>query len=216
MTKLKRKIIQVKGVFLRLQNIRKGSRLSRIGRYLVAKFNTRHLIGLTLVFILPLGSLTSPVLSQTNQGEGTALMVSSGTINAIPQNISIKTEPSTQMPLEYFRITQGYHLFHRAIDLAAPLGTPIKPVASGTIKIVNYNSFGLGNYIVIRHSCDFYSVYAHLSKINVKKNEQVKQEDTIGAVGSTGHSTGPHLHLETIVDNQKINPLSILPINSNI
>jgi len=211
MTKIKRKIIQVKGVFLRLQNIRKGSRLSRIGRYLVSKFNTRYLIGLTLVFILPLGSLANPALSQTNQDGDNVLVVSSGAIGAAPQNISIKTKPSTQIPLDHFRITQGYHLFHRAIDLAAPLGTPIKPIASGTIKIISYNNFGLGNYIVIRHSCDFYSVYAHLSKINVKKNEQVKQEDIIGAVGSTGHSTGPHLHLETIVDNQKINPLSILP-----
>jgi len=211
MIKLKQKIIQTKGVFLRLQNIRKGSRLSRVGRYLVDKFNTRYLIGLTLVFILPLGGLANPALSQTNQSEGAALVVSSGAISTAPQNISVRTEPSIQMPLEYFRITQGYHLFHQAIDLAAPSGTPIKPIASGKVEIVSYNSFGLGNYLVIRHGADFYSVYAHLRKINIDRGSSVNKETILGQVGSTGFSTGPHLHLETIVDNQKINPLSILP-----
>jgi len=211
MTKLKQKIIQVKGVFLRLQNIRKGSRLSRIGRYLVAKFNTRYLIGLTLIFILPLGSLANPALSQTNQGEDAVLVVSSGAISTTPQNVSIKTETSIQLPLANFRITQGYHFFHQAIDLAAPSGTPIKPIASGKVEIVSYNSFGLGNYLVIRHGANFYSVYAHLRKININRGDLVNKETILGQVGSTGFSTGPHLHLETIVDNQKINPLSILP-----
>jgi len=155
---------------LRLQNIRKGSRLSRIGRYLVAKFNTCYLIGLTLAFILPLGSLTNPALSQTNQDGDTVLVASSGAISAAPQNISIKTETSTQMPLEHFRITQGYHFFHQAVDLAAPLGTPIKPIASGKVEIVSYNSFGLGNYLVIRHGANFYSVYAHLRKPSFGNN----------------------------------------------
>jgi len=218
MIKLKKQISQIQGAFLRLQNIRRGSRISRIGRYLVTKFNTRYLIGLTLIFILPLGSLLNPALSQTNQDGDIALVASFNIASAVPRDISVKTKPSTQMPLEHFRITQGYHLFHQAIDLAAPLGTPIKPVASGKVEIISYNSFGLGNYVVIHHSYDFYSVYAHLSKINVKKNEQVEQEDIIGAVGSTGYSTGPHLHLETIVNDQKINPLTILPkaINSGI
>jgi len=211
MIKLKKQISQIQGAFLRLQNIRKGSRLSRIGRYLVAKLNTRYLIGLTLVFILPLGSLANPVLSQTNQDGDTALVVSSGAISAAPQNISIKTKTSIQLPLANFHLTQGYHFFHQAIDLAAPSGTPIKPIASGKVEIVSYNGFGLGNYLVIRHGANFYSVYAHLRKININRGDIVDKETILGQVGSTGFSTGPHLHLETIVDNQKINPLSILP-----
>ncbi len=211
MTKLKRQLSQFQGAFLHLQNIRKGSRLSRIGRYLVAKFNARYLTGLLLALVIPLGSLANPALSQTNWHENPTIAAPPNVVDAVPQNISLETNNSIQLPLTHFYISQGYHFFHQAIDLAAPAGTPIRPIADGQIAVVSYNGFGLGNYIVIRHSANFYSVYAHLLRINVKKNDWVKQKDVIGAVGSTGHSTGPHLHLETIVDNQKINPLTILP-----
>lgn len=208
MIKLKKQICQIRGAFLRLQNIRKGSKVSRLGRYLVEKANPRYFTGLLLMLIVPLGSLANPVLSQAKT-VNTIEPVSAVTVP--DDHILIKTNISVQFPFQHFYISQGYHSFHRAIDLATAWGTPIRPIANGKIEIISYNSFGLGNYIVIRHSASFYSVYAHLSKINVKRNQSVNQEDIIGNVGSTGHSTGPHLHLETIVDNQKINPLTILP-----
>jgi len=95
--------------------------------------------------------------------------------------------------------------------LAAPLGTVIKPISKGEVLLTSFNRFGLGNYLVIRHSPTFYSVYAHLSKIEVEKGQAVEKETIIGRVGSTGFSTGPHLHLEIILNEEKINPLSVLP-----
>ena len=193
---------------LRLKNIRKGSRLSRIGRTFLKKFNSRSLIGLVLAVSLSTGSLVNPAVWKI-RGAGAAQAET--VILGQPQEIVTITEKTAQIPLENYHLTQGYHFFHQAIDLAAPIGTPIKPVSAGKIEIINHNTFGLGNYIVIKHGTEFYSVYAHLNQIKVEKNQAVDKESVIGTVGSTGFSTGPHLHLEIIVEEQKINPLSILP-----
>jgi len=198
----------VKQPLLRLKNIRKGNRLSRIGRTFLKKFNSRSLVGSVLVISLSTGSLVNPAIWKI-RGAGAAQAQTA--ILEQPQEIITITEKTAQIPLENYRLTQGYHFFHPAIDLAAPIGTPIKPVSAGKIEIINHNTFGLGNYIVIKHGAGFYSVYAHLSQIKVEKNQTVDKETIIGTVGSTGFSTGPHLHLEVIVEEQKINPLSILP-----
>jgi murein DD-endopeptidase MepM/ murein hydrolase activator NlpD len=194
--------------FLRLKNIRKGSRLSRMGRIITQRFQARVLAGL-LIISLSLGGLNNlPVLN--NQPVEAAY---NPVVIEEPANITTHTETTAQLPLPVgsFSLTQGFHLFHPAIDLAAPIGTPIRPIATGSISITNQNNFGLGNYVVIKHGASFYSVYAHLNEIKVEINQEVTKETIIGTVGNTGFSTGPHLHLEIIVDNQKINPLTVLP-----
>jgi len=193
--------------FLRLKNIRKGNRLSRLGRIVVQKFQAQVLAGL-MILGLSLGSLNNlAVLANQPTKTDYSPVILSEPDNIIPTH----TETTTQLPLEEFRLTQKFHLFHPAIDLAAPIGTPIKPIAAGSISITSQNNFGLGNYIVIKHGASFYSVYAHLNEIRVEVNQEVTKETIIGTVGNTGFSTGPHLHLEIIVDNQKINPLTVLP-----
>ncbi|GCF95715.1 hypothetical protein NRIC_36060 [Enterococcus florum] len=85
--------------------------------------------------------------------------------------------------------------FHRGIDMAAPQGEPIYASKEGTVKKAEYHS-SWGNYVVIDHPDGYSTLYAHQSEYSVKAGEKVQQGDLIGFVGSTGNSTGPHLHLE--------------------
>ena len=100
----------------------------------------------------------------------------------------------------------GYNKMHRGTDFAAPTGTPIMASGDGVIKKAGWCGGG-GNCVVIRHNSTYQTVYAHMSKFarGIKKGVRVKQGQTIGYVGSTGKSTGPHLHYEVIVNGKKVN-----------
>jgi murein DD-endopeptidase MepM/ murein hydrolase activator NlpD len=100
----------------------------------------------------------------------------------------------------------GYNKMHRGTDFAAPKGTPIMASGNGIIKKAGWCGGG-GNCIKIRHNSTYQTVYAHMSKFarGIKNGVRVKQGQTIGYVGSTGKSTGPHLHYEVIVNGKKIN-----------
>ena len=100
----------------------------------------------------------------------------------------------------------GFNKMHKGTDFAAPLGTPIMASGDGVITKVGWCGGG-GNCIKIRHNKTYQTVYAHMSKFaaGMKKNIRVKQGQTIGYVGSTGKSTGPHLHYEVIVNGKKVN-----------
>ncbi len=101
----------------------------------------------------------------------------------------------------------GYRKMHAGVDFAAPTGTPIMAAGSGTVEYAGRNG-GYGNYIRIRHTDGYKTAYAHLSKFarGVRKGKYVTQDQTIGYVGSTGRSTGPHLHYEVHLHGKKINP----------
>ncbi|MBN1779112.1 MAG: peptidoglycan DD-metalloendopeptidase family protein [Candidatus Buchananbacteria bacterium] len=100
---------------------------------------------------------------------------------------------------------------HRAIDYAAAYGTPIRTVGDGTVIGAGSNGC-YGNMITIRHNATYTTRYAHQSKFAVKVGQKVKQGDVIGYVGSTGCSTGPHVHFEMIKNGVKVNSLKeILP-----
>jgi len=101
---------------------------------------------------------------------------------------------------------------HRAIDYAATYGTPIQSVGDGSVTFAGWNTQGYGNLVSIRHNATYSTNYAHQSKIIVRSGQRVKQGQTIGYVGSTGFSTGPHLHYEMVKNGVKINPLNeVLP-----
>ena len=121
-------------------------------------------------------------------------------------------------PLAFTRISSGYsmHRFHPitrtwkahpAIDYAAPVGTPIKTVGDGTIYDIGYNRFN-GNYIKIRHSNGYISIYLHMSRFarGMKHNRRVSQGQVIGYVGATGLATGPHLCFRMRKNGAPINP----------
>lgn len=96
---------------------------------------------------------------------------------------------------------------HKGIDLAAPTGTPIESVGDGTVVDARWNG-GYGKYIKIKHSAGYETIYGHLSKIGVKKGQKVQQGELIGAVGSTGNSTGPHLHYELHFNGSIVHPFN--------
>ena len=100
----------------------------------------------------------------------------------------------------------GFNKMHKGTDFAAPMGTPIMASGSGIIKKAGWCGGG-GNCVAIKHNSTYETVYAHMSKFakGIKKGVRVKQGQTIGYVGSTGKSTGPHLHYEVIINGKKVN-----------
>ena len=100
----------------------------------------------------------------------------------------------------------GYNKMHRGTDFAAPIGTPIMASGDGIVKKAGWCGGG-GNCVKIKHNSTYQTVYAHMSKFarGIKPGVRVKQGQTIGYVGSTGKSTGPHLHYEVIVNGKKVN-----------
>ena len=109
----------------------------------------------------------------------------------------------------YIAEFSAYTSSHRAIDYVAAIGTPVRAVGDGTVTSAGWNSGGYGNLIKLRHNETYGTNYAHLSKIYVQAGQHVTQGDVIGAVGSTGYSTGPHLHYEMVQNGTKINSLTI-------
>ncbi|MCM1319222.1 MAG: M23 family metallopeptidase [Muribaculaceae bacterium] len=101
----------------------------------------------------------------------------------------------------------GGTAFHAGLDFAAPTGTPVYATADGVVEAAT-RAGGYGNKIDISHGYNYLTRYAHLSKIDVSPGQQVKRGDKIGEVGSTGKSTGPHLHYEVRFKNEPQNPVN--------
>jgi murein DD-endopeptidase MepM/ murein hydrolase activator NlpD len=105
----------------------------------------------------------------------------------------------------------GYAHFHTGIDLVEPFGSPVYAADDGVIALVGTSSQGYGRYVVIAHSGGLDTLYGHLSTALVKVGQLVIQGQTIGLEGSTGNSTGPHLHFELRIKQQPIDPTPYLP-----
>ena len=121
-------------------------------------------------------------------------------------------------PLEFSRVTSGFKMrlhpifqtwkAHLGVDYAAPTGTAVRSIGDGVVEFAGVQR-GFGNVVFINHGKENTTVYAHLSKINVQKGEKVSQSQTIGAVGSTGWATGPHLHFEFRINGVHQDPLTL-------
>lgn len=101
---------------------------------------------------------------------------------------------------------------HKGLDIRGPMGAPVKSMAKGVVEFAGQRG-GFGNCIILKHANGFETLYGHLSKILVEQGQQVKIGQQIGKIGSTGRSTGPHLHYEVHRNGQKINPASFLSLN---
>jgi len=122
-------------------------------------------------------------------------------------------------PLEFTRMSSGYGIrvhpitndkrAHKGIDYAAPTGTAVRTVGDGVVEFAGTQR-GYGNVIEIKHRDSKSTLFAHLSRIDVQKGQKVEQGDIIGAVGSTGFSTGPHLHFEFRVEGEHRDPLTLV------
>ncbi|VVT02519.1 M23 family metallopeptidase [Erythrobacter sp. EC-HK427] len=126
------------------------------------------------------------------------------------------------MPLSDARLTSGYGMRdhpilqrrarHNGVDLAAPRGTPVYATADGLVEMAQYYS-SYGNYVQIEHGGDIETRYAHLSSYTVAPGQHVRMGQLIGYVGSTGRSTGPHLHYEVRVSGTPVNPIPYMTAN---
>lgn len=113
-------------------------------------------------------------------------------------------------PYGYTRYVNGvFNSIHRAIDLAAPAGTPVLATNDGVVVLAE-ELYLTGNSIYLDHGMNLFSQYAHMSKLHVKTGDRVKAGDQIGEVGSTGFSTGPHLHFTFWIGNTATNPDRLL------
>jgi murein DD-endopeptidase MepM/ murein hydrolase activator NlpD len=99
--------------------------------------------------------------------------------------------------------------FHTGLDIGSPTGTPIKAAMAGRVSATGYNDIS-GNYVVLTHHSGYRTLYAHMSVIGVKTGAYVKTGERIGAVGSTGLSTGPHLHFTVYKNGVTVNPLTLM------
>ncbi len=107
-------------------------------------------------------------------------------------------------------ISQHYHALHHGIDIRAHLGSPVISVANGVIVEITEQKFGYGKHIRIAHAGTVSSLYAHLSKIEVEVGQKVEKGQVIGRIGSTGWSTGNHLHFELSEAMRTVNPEKVL------
>lgn len=123
----------------------------------------------------------------------------------------IHTTISIRYPVESVSITQGYKFFHPGLDLDGITGDDIKSIKKGVVETAQYSTIGYGKHVIIDHGNGIKSLYAHLSKINVKEGDIVTTDTVLGEMGTTGRSFGDHLHLEVRDHGIPINPLSILP-----
>jgi murein DD-endopeptidase MepM/ murein hydrolase activator NlpD len=128
-------------------------------------------------------------------------------------------------PVDFPRVTARFGMrkdpftklerFHRGIDLAKAKGSPVKASCGGTVLKVNIhsNGTGYGKYIIIVHAQGYATVYAQLSKVYVEEGEFLKAGDMIGLIGSSGRSTGPHLHFEIRKANEPVDPEALICFN---
>ena len=130
---------------------------------------------------------------------------------AIPSIQPIKNNDLTRMASGFGFRTDPFtksRRMHKGMDFTAPRGTPIYAASDGIVTRADSRSSGYGKHIRIDHGFGYMTLYAHLSKYNVRRNQKVKKGDIIGFVGNTGRSQAPHLHYEVIKDNKRLNPIN--------
>ena len=125
-------------------------------------------------------------------------------------------QPISNKKLKFIASGFGYRIdpiyktmkFHEGIDFTAAIGTPIYATGNGTVLSSEMENGGYGRCVVLNHGYGYQSLYGHMSRLNVHPGQKVNRGDIIGYVGSTGKSTGPHVHYEVIKNGSKINPIS--------
>jgi len=103
----------------------------------------------------------------------------------------------------------GYSMMHKGVDFGAPIGTPVMAAGDGVVSMAGWNG-AYGKFVLLRHNDNYSTAYAHLSSFGkIRQGQHVRQGEVIGYIGTTGRSTGPHLHYEVRVHDKQVNPLSV-------
>lgn len=182
---------------------------SIIGRWTLALFKrkqARHALSVILIALF-VGVIFSRNL--TNLGGNVVFAVNATSPQkAVIDTITIAT---VQAPIAFTYESRGLSWFHTGADLVAQTGTPVYPIMEGTVIATNYEYFGYGTHVILSHADGYESLYGHMSKIEVKLGQKVGLTTKLGESGSTGFSTGPHLHLEIHQNGQLVNPADLVP-----
>lgn len=123
---------------------------------------------------------------------------------------------SKQSPFNFVRpargyISQGFNWYHRGTDITDDLGAPIRPLGSGKVEFAGYMPDGHGNSVIVDHGDGLESLYAHMSRIYVGVGNEVNSDMALGAIGLTGRTTGPHVHVEVEDNGISVDPAKLLP-----
>lgn len=179
--------------------------ISFILRKKLERFHVRQILGLNLASFAFVAAIIVPQVDAITS----ELEVMRETVETIVE--VIPTIARFQWPLTRFGLTSRFSPGHPGLDMTDPKGTPVKPIAEGKVITVEAYPFGYGKHMLIEHDKGARSLYAHLSKVEVKEGQTVDKNTVLGEVGSTGWSTGNHLHLEIYQDGTPVNPLDALP-----
>ncbi len=176
---------------------------------------------LTLVLLMVFSAKSASVLKSKENDikiNGKAVLVAQKLPEAntseseIAATVKLKISPfDYKYPVENGQITQKFSIFHHAYDIAAPFGTNIRPIGTGIVEFAGRVIDGKGNVVIVDHGDGLKTVYAHMDKIEVGAGNMVNGSTILGTVGMTGHTTGPHVHLEVYDHGVAINPGSVLP-----
>ncbi|HET7099189.1 MAG TPA: M23 family metallopeptidase [Patescibacteria group bacterium] len=181
---------------------RTGTILGKFARYISEHRSVRKLF---------VGNMAAAVIATSFIPTVKINDVSASDEGIIQTQTQLVTEKGIQIPVNLFKVNQGFNFFHPGLDIGGPVGEGVRPIKSGVVVEAGYARDGYGNTVVVNHENGMSSRYAHLSKIEVKIGDKVDMNTEIGRLGLTGRTTGPHLHLEIHENGVAINPLTVLP-----
>lgn len=190
-----------------IKSFRTGNKLSRVFRHMLEHKKLNRVLGSNLAAVAIATSIIPHV------APASAIETNTEVITLV--TTTMKTERGLQLPLETIHINQAFTNYHPAVDLGGKKGDIVRPIMTGRVEAALYAKYDYGNHVIINHGNGITSLYAHLSKISVKTGEEVTLSTIIGEVGSTGRSTGNHLHLEVRSFGRALNPFSVLPLREN-
>lgn len=209
------KILPVDGV---VHTVKSGDTVSKIARTYdaeadaVIKFNKLQNDGSDIVvgeeLIIPNGTMPQAVVTYTPT---TRRYTSFSEVTAPPPSVAAPAGSGYLWPTSIRKITQYYGWRHTGLDIAGPVGTPLYASRAGTVikSQCGWNG-GYGCYVIIDHGGGVQTLYGHASQLYVSVGQGVAQGQTIAAMGSTGRSTGPHIHFEVRVNGARLNPLQYI------
>lgn len=178
------------------------------------------LILIALLLLIPLGYVSKAIAENRDKVvlNGHKILVAEGQlprtaddINDVDQQITPAKSPfQFHMPVDGY-ISQGFSGYHNGVDIATNFGRPIHPLGEGIVVFAGFMNDGHGNTVIVDHGSGLRSLYAHMDRIYAGVGNHVDGEAPIGTIGLTGHTTGPHVHIELTDNNIAVDPQSVLP-----
>jgi murein DD-endopeptidase MepM/ murein hydrolase activator NlpD len=181
---------------------RKGSKVSRFFAHIFGHKNMKKIFGANIALAIVASSFMPTTSTFADEPEQNIVTT---------QKIALTTESGLRYPTDNVIVSQGYHFFHPALDFDGLTGDAIYPVMGGRVQGVQYSNYAYGNAVLVAHGNGISTLYAHLSKIFVEKDQEVSTKTVIGEMGATGRAYGDHLHFEALDHGRPISPYSVLP-----